>query len=317
MATPDNGADDPQTSYTPTAAPAAPAATENEIEESTPRLTLRLLRGLVGEIDLETHERNFVEDRKRTLEDAFYSEAIYVLVRKWITPAHARNLWNSLLAHRDDMAQKIGRNPGLHVASLDYLENVEKDSWRIGLVEMAALDFLLHDTTRDAVTQLFDRESFLANLEREIDRARRYHRHLAVDILDMDNLGSTNEKQGRVFGDYVLREMAAILEKMLRSSDFPCRYGGGQFALLLPESNVQRAFLTAERVRRRVEKNPFQMRGGQQPLHLTISAGVAEYPIHGRDPGTLLESAESALRLAKETGKNKVCLPPRVVLGTT
>lgn len=285
-------------------------------EEKRPRkLTLHLLRGLTEEIALDEDERAFIFERRKTLEDAFYSEAVYALLRKWISPTQARSLWNDILSHRDLLTQRLGRNPGLSVAVVDFLHNIHAEPWDVTLVESNAFEFLLRDASRDGLTHLHDRDSFADALDREIDRARRYHRHLAVNIVEVDDFAAVTQTHGRVFSDFVLREMAGILDRTLRSSDLASRYRGEQFTLLLPESNVQRAFLTAERVRRQVEKNPFVMREGQAPTQLGVSAGVAEYPIHGRDAETLLESAESALRLARESGRNRVCLPPRVVLG--
>ena len=300
-----------------TEADTADTADDRETRETpAPRkLTLRLVRGFVRELELDTTEAVFLEERRGLLEDAFYSEALYTLVRKWLSPPKARALFHAIVAHRDILEGRLGRNPGIQVAALDHLENIEDDRWDIGLVQTNALESLLHDSLRDHLTELYDQDTFLVTLEREIDRARRYHRHLALYILDVDDLDRVVERHGRVFGDYCLREMAGIMERAVRSTDIPCRYRDEQFSLLLPESTVQRAFLTAERVRRQVERNQFVMKGGQEPVTATVSAGVAEYPIHGRDALTLLESAESALQLAKETGKNRVCLPPRVFLG--
>lgn len=299
------------------ARPNARQAAADAADETHPRkLNLRLIQGWVGEVELTEDEQAFLKERQESLDDAFYSEAFYTLVRRWVSPPQARHLWGALREHRETLNGRVGRDVGVQVACLDFLAHFEETPWSFGIVESDALEFLLHDSVRDGLTQLFDREAFLATLDREIDRARRYHRNLALDLLDLDDFGEINASRGRIFGDYVLREVAAILERTLRSSDMACRYRGEQFTMVLPESNVQRAFLTAERVRRIVEKSPFVMREGQEPLTLTVSAGVAEYPIHGRDAATLLESAESALHLAKEQGKNRVCLPPRVMLGT-
>lgn len=285
-------------------------------EEDRPtKLTLRLLCGFVDELKLGDEERAFLLERRRTLEDAFYSEALYTLLRKWISPPQARALWNHIIEHRGLLTARLERNPGLLVAALDFLRNVHGEPWNLTLVDVNAFEFLLHDSTRDGLTLLHDRDSFMNALDREIDRARRYHRHMALNIIELDDFTEINANHGRVFGDFVLRELAGILERTLRSSDLSCRFRNEQVAMLLPESNVQRAFLTAERVRRQVEKNAFAMREGQTPVPVSISAGVAEYPIHGRDVEMLIESAESALALAREGGQNRVCLPPRVVLG--
>jgi diguanylate cyclase (GGDEF)-like protein len=290
-------------------------AVSSDDERRCSKLTVRLLRGLLGEIDLDDEERSFLFERRKALEDAFYSEALYALTRRWVSPPQAHALWNALVEHRDHLGEALGRRPGLLVAAVDFLTNLQMEPWNLVITEATAFDSLQHTHHRDGLTLLHDRESFDEALLREIDRARRYHRHLAIDLVEIDDLASVAQSQGRVFADYALREVAAILEHTLRSSDLCSRFRGDQFTMLLPESNVQRAFLTAERVRRQVERNPFVMRPGQSPFPLTVSIGVAEYPIHGRDVETLVESAESALRLARESGRNRVCLPPRIVLG--
>jgi len=285
--------------------PAMDAPSRGSQGARPPRLTFRMLRGWIGELELDDFERTVLEERRRVLEDAFYSEAIYALVRRWLTAPQARRLWEAVAAHQDTLRQRLGRNPGLQVACLDYLLNFEETPWDLGLAEREALD-----AQRGTVMRLTDRVAFLAVLDREINRARRYHRHLALDVIDIDALAQITTAHGPDAGEFVVDEVASVLESTVRSSDVPCRYRGEQFALVLPESNVQRAFLTAERVRRIVENRPFLVSTEHPAISVTLSAGVAEYPLHGRDAAGLLSSAEASLAQAKATGANRVCLPP-------
>ncbi len=150
--------------------------------------------------------------------------------------------------------------------------------------------------THDFLTDLPNRRGFLPQAEREIERARRHGRPLAVLVLDLDHFKRVNDTRGHAEGDRVLRQVADLLRKELRSIDLPSRFGGEEFHLLLPDSGPSEAYRAADRLRQRLAVG----------TEVTASVGVAIFPDNGDDLGALLVAADRALYRAKEAGRNRV-----------
>lgn len=159
-------------------------------------------------------------------------------------------------------------------------------------------------STVDGLTQIFNKRYFTETLERELSRARRYERPLALMLFDIDHFKRCNDTYGHRAGDHVLRQMADLVRQRARKVDVVARYGGEEFAVILPEIDLQGAAQFAESVRRMVEGEEFVFEGRRIPL--AISVGVAEL-----DPGMthaddLIRRADGRLYRAKQTGRNRV-----------
>jgi diguanylate cyclase (GGDEF)-like protein len=146
-------------------------------------------------------------------------------------------------------------------------------------------------------------------LEREIHRARRGGRPMSVLMLDVDSFKQRNDVFGHEGGDTVLREIAGLLRANLRKEDIPCRYGGEEFILVLPDAALQGASQRAEQLREAVKRLsiPYQ---GQKIGSITVSIGVAAFPEHGHDGHALLQAADAALYQAKRDGRDRVSVAP-------
>ena len=127
----------------------------------------------------------------------------------------------------------------------------------------------------DPLTGLYNRRFFQSRLGVEIERAKRYERVLSLVMLDVDNFKEINDQRGHQFGDHVLVEVGKILTGNVRGSDIVCRYGGEEFAVLLPETPPEQASQAAEKLRTRLKEH---FRGGRDAVALTVSLGVAIYP---------------------------------------
>ncbi len=152
----------------------------------------------------------------------------------------------------------------------------------------------------DALTGLFNQRFFQENLRREVMRAHRYQRNLALIVFDLDDFKSINDQVGHLAGDRVLAGAADRLREAVRSTDVPCRIGGDEFAVILPESSAR----DAEGLYRRVHGS---MRGttlGGEEERLRLSAGIAELQ-HGDNAASLFERADAALYRAKGAGKDR------------
>jgi diguanylate cyclase (GGDEF)-like protein len=161
--------------------------------------------------------------------------------------------------------------------------------------------------TVDQLTRLYLRDFFFRKLSEEQVRARRYGSTFAVLMLDLDSFKEINDRMGHLAGDRFLQRVGEVIRETMRAADVPCRYGGEEFCVLLPETDVEGSRTIAERIRTRVSRMEVKM--GEGVMHTTISVGIASYP--SDYPGSvqgLLEKADQALYTAKQSGRNRVVL---------
>jgi len=159
----------------------------------------------------------------------------------------------------------------------------------------------------DELTGVYNRRSLFHALENEVSRSSRYGRALAVLLIDIDHFKVVNDDYGHAVGDAVLRSFAQRTLDHLRSCDTLCRYGGEEFCAILPETPTPGAVRAAERVRLAVESAPFEV--GDKPLAITASIGIAAWAgTREEEPPDLLASADRALYVAKDSGRNRVHL---------
>ncbi len=163
--------------------------------------------------------------------------------------------------------------------------------------------------SHDSLTGTFARGAFLDLLGKEIERARRHGRPLSLLMLDLDHFKAVNDRHGHLVGDRVLGEFAGRVGSLLRRPDVFGRYGGEEFAVMLPETPLEDALLVAERIRAAVA-------GDQAPglPACTVSIGVAEW-CAGRDTDGLLAESDAALYAAKRGGRDRVAAAPRPAAG--
>ncbi|HWR34911.1 MAG TPA: sensor domain-containing diguanylate cyclase [Clostridia bacterium] len=155
---------------------------------------------------------------------------------------------------------------------------------------------------RDGLTGMFNRRHFEVRILEEMDRASRYAGGLSVLMIDIDNFKLVNDEFGHLLGDEVLREVSNIFAQQLRKVDAACRFGGEEFAVIVPATTGENALAVAEKLRRAVEGWHFP----GVPRRISISIGVAEYPQHGETRDALVRAADAALYVAKQKGRNRV-----------
>ncbi|MBW1697156.1 MAG: diguanylate cyclase [Deltaproteobacteria bacterium] len=168
-----------------------------------------------------------------------------------------------------------------------------------------AMEKMAELSTRDELTGLYNRRYFLEIFEREIATALRYKTKLVLCMMDLDHFKRINDRYGHTAGDEVLRHVAQQLGKSVRKSDIPCRYGGEEFVVVLPNTGSKHAKIFCERFRKSIEALSIQYNG--QQMRVTISIGLAQYDISSaRSTAELLEKADTALYVAKKEGRNRV-----------
>ncbi len=164
--------------------------------------------------------------------------------------------------------------------------------------DRAALEEL---ATQDAVTGLYNHREFHRRLQEEVERARRYNRPLSLLLLDLDHLKAFNDAYGHQAGDEALKAVAAAIRRHVRPPDVPARYGGDEFAVILPETPLTGAIVVAERIRASVAAVPVA-----EDVPMTVSAGAAAFPDDGESGADLVAAADRALYAAKHAGRNQV-----------
>jgi two-component system, cell cycle response regulator len=157
----------------------------------------------------------------------------------------------------------------------------------------------------DELTELYNRRHLLQVLEQEISRDQRYKHGLALCMIDLDHFKNVNDTYGHVTGDVVLREVGRMIRECFRESDIPCRYGGEEFAVILPNTRVEAGRVACERLREAVANHLFG--GDALSFGITISVGLVEYAgAAGESAEDLIRRADEALYRAKREGRDRV-----------
>jgi diguanylate cyclase (GGDEF)-like protein len=155
----------------------------------------------------------------------------------------------------------------------------------------------------DPLTELYNRRGFFELGRREVERANRFNRPLTAMMIDIDLFKQVNDTQGHLIGDQVLAGVASQIEHQLRQVDLPGRYGGDEFIALLPETDLFNAYQAAERLRRNIAQVVFPTEN--EPVRITVSIGIAGLRHASETLETLIERADQALYLAKQSGRNR------------
>lgn len=161
----------------------------------------------------------------------------------------------------------------------------------------------------DELTGLANYRHLQTRLDDEIERARRYGKNVSLIMLDVDDFKGFNDAHGHIAGDHALADLAEVLERNVREVDLVARYGGEEFSVVLPETDAPGAYVAAEKLREAVATHLFADADGARRIGMTVSMGLATYPVHASDKEALLRESDDALYRAKNDGKNRVKTP--------
>ncbi|MFI5103518.1 MAG: diguanylate cyclase [Terriglobales bacterium] len=154
----------------------------------------------------------------------------------------------------------------------------------------------------DGLTGIHNRRFFEMRIVEELERAARFQGRMSVIMADIDNFKRLNDEFGHLLGDEVLRSVSTLLKQQLRKVDLVCRYGGEEFAIVVPETTGENAMRVADKLRRQIANHHFP--GVPRPV--TISCGVADYPTHGITRDEVVAAADAAMYVAKQEGRNRI-----------
>jgi len=217
------------------------------------------------------------------------------------------------------LVEDMGSTNGTYCNGIRLASQVLAEGDKIMIGTGTILKFTYHDdiddvfqqqltesALRDPLTKIYNRKFFLDRVQNEFAYADRHHQPLALLFLDIDRFKSINDAHGHPVGDEVLKELASLMSKSLRSEDVLARYGGEEFAIICRGLDLEKAQVLAERIRNAVEQHQFEAR--ERIIPVTVSIGVATFPdSRVRSAGDLIVQSDETMYEAKRSGRNRVC----------
>lgn len=284
-----------------------------------------VLRAMENQLEHAGHESISALDGCEAMEILKKGANICLIISDWLMP----NMDGMELLSQVRQAPLLENIPFLMVTALDSTEDAvlalrngandyirkpyhpEELVARVGnLVKMWEFEKKLHrQATFDELTGLYNRTSFRILLETEISRAKRYGNALSLIMFDIDFFKKTNDQHGHLAGDLVLRHLRAFTKKQVRDVDYPCRYGGEEFALILPNTELSGATMLAERLCEGLRLLAIPI-SEKNSLALTCSFGVAEFIAKDDDYDSLVRRTDAVLYDSKNNGRNRVTTTP-------
>jgi diguanylate cyclase (GGDEF)-like protein len=233
-----------------------------------------------------------------------YSYIFQILTNLDLPTAEAEKHWNEIIAHSKNLNATMGRKVSLRTTVCDYFCSINKSLHNPKIIEIHLYEKAAKSSTFDNLTGLLNRNAFDEMLSRELSRAKRQDSNLALLFLDLDDFKKINDTMGHLAGDEVLKKVAQLIINEKRSEDIGARYGGEEIAILLPDTSKVNGWLIGERIRQRIEETEIRYEG--KNIKITLSGGLASFPIDASDGLTLLKNADKAMYRAKSFGKNNI-----------
>lgn len=263
-------------------------------------LTVDLVSAFAGDRPLTAQEKYHLDRRREDRGRRFFSDLFYSITHQYFPPEAAENLWSEVLQHKNNLSKALARNVRTVVAALDYLSNITGDMHSPTLVCETVLEEIVELSFRDGLTGLFNHSYFSEQIELEVLRFVRYGVPVSLMMIDIDDFKSINDSFGHQEGDRILNVLGTALRQEARESDTCCRYGGEEFAVILPLTDMSIASRFAERVHLAMTT---EAPGARK---VTVSMGVASCCEKTRSCRDLVRKADVALYQAKRSGKNRV-----------
>ena len=237
---------------------------------------------------------------------AVYAELLYLLAHIRFEEDDAERYWKDVVQHRSDMAEGLGSDVDLAVALVSYFVQVNPQLQNPKLIELKVFEETQASAYRDQLTGLHNFRFFQEYIGWELNRCERHGGTFSIAMGDVDNFKDYNDRFGHSQGNVTLQSVARTLVEAGREEDVVSRYGGEEFVLIMPQTSKDAAAAAADRVRKAVEEIELS---ADDPLHrVTLSVGVANYPVDATNTDDLIRCADRAMYIAKARGKNKIWL---------
>ncbi len=265
-------------------------------------LSVDLIAGYAGDRILSQSEEKTLTALSNARGELFFSDLLYAVTHQFFPPDAARKLWAEIVTHKLEMSHALKRNVQIVVATLDYMTNITDNVNLPTLVSEVHIAEIVSHSMRDGLTGLFNHTSFLEILELEMKRFVRHGALVSLILLDIDDFKLVNDRYGHQEGDRVLAQLSVAIDHATRESDICSRYGGEEFAVILPLTDTTEAGEIAERIR--IESAKILVGDAA----LTVSAGVAVSNAATTTAAELIARADGSLYEAKRAGKNRVAI---------
>jgi diguanylate cyclase (GGDEF)-like protein len=263
-------------------------------------LSLDLVSAFAGDRQLSKAEEVFFDDMKKNRGDKFYCDLLYAISHQYFQPEVASDLWDHVLQHKYEMSLAMKRNIRIVVASLDYLCSLTNGLHATTLIGEKHMAEIVRVSLRDGLTGLYNHAYFFQAIETELKRYSRYGTIISLMMIDIDNFKDVNDRYGHQEGDKVLAIIGPIIKHETRDCDICCRYGGEEFAVILPLTNTSETVSLAERLRVKIKQSmPCDRK-------ITVSIGITSCGENRNTPYSFIKRADDALYEAKSSGKNRV-----------
>ena len=260
-------------------------------------------------LDRSTDEDQLIQDLQQIIAedgDRAYPIILHVLAHLELESNEAAVCWDEILDHYQALKGLLARPLSLRTAICDYFCSIYKALRNPKVVEIHVFEKTLHASRYDGLTGLLNRPALDEALEREINRARRHDQDLSVLFLDLDRFKKVNDTYGHLAGDVALQKVSQTILKTIRAEDIAGRYGGEEMVVISPETRKTDAMRVGQRIRHKIAQTPIQFNGAT--FNLTISGGLAAYPVDAQSAKALLSSADQAVQKAKMAGRDTISL---------
>ena len=262
-----------------------------------------ILSILAGDRSVDDQQLKVLLERLGPLGEEYHSDLMELLTHRRFEQTEAHCLWKGVVRHKRKLETALGREVGVRVAAADYLTNRRPLLEAPRIVPRQEMERLISQVNLDALTGLLNRRSIDDALRLEMQRTRRYGGVFTLLLVDLDHFKGINDQQGHVAGDEVLVETSRRIQAACRETDTVGRWGGDELLVILPQTSPIDARILSSRLRHDVHHRPMALHNGNFQ-DVTISIGISSYPQHGTVAQELVDSASTALRQAKKSGRD-------------
>jgi diguanylate cyclase (GGDEF)-like protein len=275
----------------------------DDLKEFTDKRVIEFAGGdLVAHV--EDDVRKLQEEKKRA--GTYYQNLIFALMHIRLPEDEARRDWNEILKHKYTVSQTLGRNLGIHVATLDYYINIKRTNITPKIIDAHEYADTASQAITDELTRAYNRAFFDDEFKRHFLLAKTTGRTFGLLMLDLDHFKLYNDINGHIRGDIALMEFVRILHTICSRAGIVARFGGEEFVVILLDNNIEQALATAEQIRDTVFDYRFVDEQHMPERRLTVSIGVTAFRPDISKPSEMLEEADVALYRAKNGGRNRV-----------
>ncbi len=236
----------------------------------------------------------------------YYRDLIFAIIQIRLPEEEAKRDWKDILRHKYLLSEKLGRNVGIHVASLDYYTNIKKKVTSPKIVDVHDYVDTASRAITDDLTKAYNRHFFDDEFKKHFMQSRATGKVFSLIMLDLDHFKIYNDLNGHIQGDIALIETVRILHAVCSKDDTVCRYGGEEFTILLNAQPINLAYKTAEHIRQAIYDYRFVNEQLLPNGRLSASLGVTTFRNDIATTQDMIEEADVALYRAKNGGRNRV-----------